>query len=81
MSFRAVTGIFGSKDRHVLGAFRIMPFESRGSKWRLLPTIVLGKMRVAKGVFPLRSDPADEASIQRCTQHGRLFSVQAVKQY
>ena len=76
MSSRAFKAIFCSKDEDVLGTFRVMPFEVRDGRWKLLKTVVVGKMIVADGVFPLRANPAKEASMQRCDEAwDKVFSM------
>ena len=76
VSSRAFKAIFCSKDEGVLSTFRVMPFEARDGRWKLLKTVVVGKMIVADGVFPLRANPAIETSFQRCDEAWkRVFSV------
>ena len=66
LSRRSFKAIFCGKDDDVLGTFRVMPFEAREGKWKLYPTVVVGKLIAADEVFPLRANPAEETSIQRC---------------
>lgn len=75
MSARSFKGLFLSRDEHVKGMFRVMPFESRGGRWVLYPTVMVGKYVRAEGVFPLRANPQDTASVQRCDEAwDRIFS-------
>jgi hypothetical protein len=68
LSARSFKAIFLSRDEYTEGTFRVMPFESRDGKWVLHKTVRVGKFLTADNVFPLRANPENEASSQRCDE-------------